>query len=57
MAKLNFIGRPMFIYWSFEASEEQYMATSLGDRIGFVAYSIIHFLDETRSQRTLKVVK
>jgi hypothetical protein len=46
----------MFIYWSFEASEEQYMGTSLGDHIEFVAHSIIHFLDETRWQRTLKVV-
>ena len=53
----NIIGRPMFIYWSFEASEEQYMGTSLSDRVGFVAHSIIHFFDETRWRRTLKAVK
>jgi signal peptidase I len=53
----NIIGRPMFIYWSFEASEEQYMGTSLSDRVGFVAHSIIHFFDETRWRRTLRVVK
>ena len=53
----NIIGRPMFIYWSFEASEEQYMGTSLGDRVGFVAHTIIHFMDETRWRRTLKVVR
>jgi signal peptidase I len=53
----NVIGRPMFIYWSFEASEEQYMGKSLGDRVGFVAHSIIHFLDDTRWRRTLRVVK
>lgn len=53
----NIIGRPMFIYWSFDASEEQYMGTSLSDRVEFVAHSIIHFFDETRWRRTLRVVK
>ena len=53
----NIIGRPMFIYWSFEASEEQYRGSSLSDRVGFVAHSIIHFFDETRWRRTLRVVK
>jgi signal peptidase I len=53
----NIIGRPMFIYWSFEASEEQYMETSLRGRVGFLAHSIIHFFDETRWRRTLKAVK
>lgn len=53
----NIIGRPVFIYWSFEASAEQYMGTSLEDRIEFFAHSIIHFLDETRWRRTLRVIK
>lgn len=53
----NVIGRPMFIYWSFEASEEQYMGTSFSDRVGFLAHSIIHFFDDTRWRRTLRVVK
>jgi hypothetical protein len=47
----------MFIYWSFAASEEEDMGTSLGDRVGFVARSVIHFLDETRWRRTLRVVQ
>jgi signal peptidase I len=55
--KRNVIGRPMFIYWSFEASEEQYMGTSFSDRVGFIAHSIIHFFDETRWRRTLRVVR
>ena len=55
--KRNVIGRPMFIYWSFDASEEQYMGTSFSDRVGFVAHSIIHFFDETRWRRTLRVVR
>ncbi len=53
----NVIGRPMFIYWSFETPPGQYTKTGLGERIGFVAHVILHFFDETRWQRTLKVVK
>jgi signal peptidase I len=53
----NVIGRPMFIYWSFEASEEQYMGTSFSDRVGFLAHSIVHFFDETRWRRTMKVIR
>jgi signal peptidase I len=55
--KRNVIGRPMFVYWSVEASEEQYMGTSFGDRVGFLAHTIIHFFDETRWRRTLRVVR
>lgn len=55
--KRNVIGRPMFIYWSFEAREDQYMSTSFSDRVVFLAHSIVHFLDETRWRRTFKVVR
>src|SRR5437879_5467260 len=46
----NLIGRPMFIYWSFETPGDQYRRTSLGDRVGFLTHVIIHFFDETRSR-------
>jgi len=52
----NVIGRPMFIYWSFEATEEQYMATSLQDRLQLTAQTIFHFFDETRWQRMFRRV-
>ncbi len=47
----------MFIYWSFEASEQEYMGNSLSDRVGLLAHSIIHFFDETRWRRTLRIVR
>jgi len=53
----NIIGRPMFIYWSFETPENQYRKTEWSDRIGFLFKVIIHFFDETRWRRTLQVVK
>jgi signal peptidase I len=55
--KRNVIGHPMFIYWSFETPPDQYQMTSWGDRISFVAHIIIHFFDQTRWSRTLRIVK
>ena len=53
----NVIGRPMFIYWSFETPPDQYQQTAIGERVGFLAHVVIHFFDETRWRRTLKVVR
>jgi signal peptidase I len=53
----NVIGRPMFIYWSFETPEGQYRKTSWGDRALFLGQVVLHFFDETRWKRTLRVVR
>ncbi len=53
----NVIGRPLFIYWSFETPSDQYKKTGFEERIGFVAHVVIHFFDQTRWRRTLKVVR
>jgi signal peptidase I len=53
----NVIGTPMFNVWSFETPEDQYLKTDLGDRLGFAAHVVLHFFDETRWRRTLRVVK
>ena len=53
----NVIGRPMLIYWSFETPAGQYLETGIGDRIGIVVHKIVHFFDQTRWNRTLKVVR
>lgn len=53
----NVIGRPMFIYWSFITPPDQYQMRGAGDRFGFLAHIIIHFFDETRWSRTLRIVK
>lgn len=52
----NIIGRPMFIYWSFETPANQYLRTSMGDRLAFMARVVIHFFDMTRWRRMLHVV-
>jgi signal peptidase I len=53
----NVIGRPLFIYWSFITPPYQYQLRGVGDRLGFLAHTIIHFFDETRWSRTLKVIQ
>ena len=53
----NLIGRPMFIYWSFETPPYQYLEKGISDRVGFLFHIIVHFLDETRWRRTLQVVR
>ncbi len=53
----NVIGRPMFIYWSFITPPDQYLMQSPGDRIGFLAHTVLHFFDQTRWSRTLRIVQ
>jgi signal peptidase I len=53
----NVIGRPMFIYWSFETPPDQYRHTAITERLAFLSRVVIHFFDETRWRRTFKVVQ
>jgi len=55
--KENVIGRPMFIYWSFETPPNQYLEKEVSQRVGFLVHVIIHFFDETRWRRTLRFVR
>ena len=54
--KANVIGRPMFIYWSFNTPPDQYRRTQISERLGFLAHIVFHFFGETRWRRTFKVV-
>ena len=54
--KENVIGRPMFIYWSFETPDNQYLKTAWSDRLLFLGKVVLHFFDETRWKRTLRDV-
>lgn len=52
----NIVGRPMFVYWSFETPADQYMRRDVSDRLAFLFRIVIHFFDETRWSRMLRVV-
>ena len=55
--KENIIGRPMFIYWSFETPDDQYQKTAFSDRAGWLLHIVVHFFDKTQWRRTLRSVK
>lgn len=53
----NLVGRPLFIYWSFITSDQQYTQTSFAERVGFIGHVVFHFFDQTRWSRTLRLVR
>lgn len=53
----NIVGRPLFNYWSFKTSEEQYEQTGLGANIAWMGHVVTHFFTDTRWGRTLHVVR
>ena len=55
--RANIVGRPLFVYWSFDTPESQQYKTSASDRIAWVLHEAIHFFDGTRWRRTLHPVK
>ena len=53
----NILGRPLFVYWSFETPADQIDKQTIGERIGFMGHILIHFFDETRWKRTLHQIQ
>lgn len=53
----NVIGRPMFVYWSFETPEDQYTKSEISDRVGWLGHVVLHFFDKTVWRRTLHIVR
>jgi signal peptidase I len=52
----NVIGRPLFIYWSFDTPKDQYERTAMADRVGFLVHVITHFFGKTRWNRMFHLV-
>ncbi len=53
----NIIGRPLFVYWSFETPADEMNKTSLADRASFIAHIVTHVFDQTRWNRTFHVIR
>ena len=49
----NIVGRPLFNYWSFEASQGQLEQTGIGITIAWMGHVALHFFSDTRWKRTL----
>jgi signal peptidase I len=53
----NLIGRPLFVYWSFDTPEDAYTKTEWIDRIKFISHVGLHFFDKTRWRRMFHPVR
>ncbi len=53
----NIVGRPLFNYWSFKSTEDDYTQTGLGPRIARMFHMATHFFTETRWNRTFHVTR
>ena len=53
----NIMGRPTFVYWSFQTPVDQENKTSMGDQIAFMFHVVVHIFDGTRWSRMLHVVR
>ena len=53
----NIMGRPMFVYWSFETPADEENKTSMSDRLSFMLHVVTHFFTGTRWSRTFHLVR
>jgi signal peptidase I len=53
----NIVGRPLFVYWSFQTPADQINKQSMGERLAFMTHILIHIFDQTRWNRTLHLIK
>jgi signal peptidase I len=50
--KENILGRPLFVYWSFEQPEQASEELSMGERLSSYVHVVTHFFTDTRWKRT-----
>jgi signal peptidase I len=53
----NIIGRPLVIYWSMRTEEPETSPNVPDDKLGRFVYMMTHVMQETRWDRTLRIVK
>lgn len=50
------LGKALVIYWSFETPRDEYLQTSVPDRLKQFADVFLNFITKTRWHRTLKII-
>jgi signal peptidase I len=53
----HIIGKALAIYWSFETPRDEYLQTSLPDRLKQFGDVFLNFFTKTRWNRTLKIIR
>ena len=54
--RANILGRPLFNYWSFKATEPQLADTGFGHKLAWIGHVLVDFFPDTRWKRTFHVV-
>lgn len=57
LPRKNVKGRPVVIYWSYEADKESYLAVDYGTRAKNIFVTAVNFIPKTRWKRFLKVIR
>jgi signal peptidase I len=55
--RANIIGRPLFNYWSFKATDGELEQTGIGNKFAWIGHVLVHFFPGTRWRRTFHVVR
>jgi signal peptidase I len=53
----NIVGRPLFNYWSFKSTEENYTQTEMSESIRWMVHVVTHFFSDTRWSRTFHLTR
>ena len=53
----NIVGRPLFNYWSFTATEDQLEQTGILNNLAWMGHVALHFFSDTRWKRTLHIIQ
>jgi signal peptidase I len=51
------LGKPLIIYWSFQTGRDEYLQTSMSDRLMQSLDRLLHFTGKTRWNRVLQVIE
>ncbi len=54
--RANIVGRPLFNYWSFKTSEEEYDQTGVAHQLAWMGHVALHFFTDTRWKRTFHII-
>ena len=55
--RANILGRPLFNYWSFKATEARLEQTGFVNKLAWIGHVLVHFFPDTRWKRTFHVVR
>jgi signal peptidase I len=53
----NIIGKALIIYWSYETPREEYLQTSIKDRMSQFTDVLLNFFSKTRWRRSFRIIR